>query len=66
MVVAELLIAGDQIPAMPLLDVAGRLKLPPAQMGGTCVKVGVWVGFTGTVIVVETAQGCAAALGVKV
>ena len=66
MVVAELLIAGDQIPAMPLLDVAERLKLPPAQIGGTCVKVGVWVGFTGTVIVVETAQGGAAALGVKV
>ena len=61
-----MLIAGDQIPAMPLLDIAGRLKLPPAQMGSTCVKVGVWVGFTDTVIVVVTAQGCTAALGVKV
>ncbi len=51
---------------MPLFDVAGRLKLPPAQIGGTCVKVGVCVGFTCTVMVVGMAQGCRAKFGVKV
>ncbi len=51
---------------MPLLDVAGRLKVSPEQIGATCVKVGVTLGFTVTVIVVVEAQGCSAALGVKV
>ena len=45
MIVCVLFIAGDQLPAMPLLDVAGRLKLPPEQIGETCVKLGVWVGL---------------------
>ena len=40
-VVAKLLIAGDQVPEMPSLELFGRLKLPPEQIGCTCVKVGV-------------------------
>jgi len=40
---------------MPLLDVAGRLKLPPEQIGGTCVKVGVWVGLIVSVTGVRVA-----------
>ncbi len=51
---------------MPLLDVAGRLKLPPAQMGGSCENTGTSIGFTATVMVVGMAQGCRAKFGVKV
>ena len=46
-----LLIAGAQLPAIPFIDVVGRVKEPPAQMGGICVKVGVWLGLTVIVIV---------------
>ena len=61
-----MLIAGDQVPVMPLLEMAGSVNEPPEQIGATCVKVGVTFGFTVTVIVVVEAQGCSAALGVKV
>ena len=50
-----LFILGDQLPAMPLLDIAGRLKVPPAQIGGTCVKLGVWVGLMVSVTCVRVA-----------
>ena len=55
-VVALVLIAGDQVPGMPSLDVAGRVKLVPSQTGATCVKVGVTFGSTVTVIVVVFAH----------
>lgn len=39
--------AGDQEPVIPLFDVVGKgNKVPPAQMAGTWVKVGVDVLFT--------------------
>ncbi len=49
---------------MPLLEVAGRLKVSPEQMGGTCVKVGVTLEFTVTVMVWGVAHS--PILGVKV
>ncbi len=51
---------------MPLLEVVGSVNEPPEQIGATCVKVGVTLGFTVTVMVWVEAQGCSAALGVKV
>ncbi len=34
--------AGAQVPVTPLLEVVGKAdKVPPLQMAGTCVKVGV-------------------------
>ena len=56
--------AGDQEPEMPLLEVDGSVKVPPEQMGGTCGKVGVTLGFTITVIVLTLAHW--SALGIKV
>jgi hypothetical protein len=32
-VVAELFIAGDQVPVIALLDVVGKVKVPPEQIG---------------------------------
>jgi hypothetical protein len=43
--------AGDQVPEIPLFDVVGRENVPPEQIAGTCVKVGVTFGLTVTVIV---------------
>ena len=40
-VVALLLMAGVQEPAMPLFEVVGKVKLPPIHMGAMAVKVGV-------------------------
>ena len=48
---------GLQLPVMPLVDAVGNaLKLPPEQIGATCVKVGVTFGFTVMVIVVVVAH----------
>ena len=48
--VAVLSKAGDQEPAILLLDVVGKaLKEPPEQIAATWVKVGVVSGFTATV-----------------
>lgn len=58
--------AGDQVPVMPLSEVAGSEKVPPEQMGCTWVKIGIRLEFTATVMVVVGAQGCSATLGVKV
>lgn len=56
-VVAVLLIAGDQVPVMLLLDVVGKLNDAPLQMGATCVNVGTTPGaFTVTVIVAVVTQ----------
>ena len=42
MVVCVLLIAGDQVPVIPLLDVVGRvLSVAPEQIGATASKLGV-------------------------
>jgi len=41
-VVEVLLIAGDHVPVIPLVEVVGNTdKLAPEQMELTCVKVGV-------------------------
>ena len=56
--------AGDQVPVMPLVEVAGRVKLLPVHTGPTCVKAGVMLELTVTVIVVAAAH--CPALGVKV
>ncbi|MNS59650.1 hypothetical protein D3C72_926120 [compost metagenome] len=65
MVVAVLLIAGDQVPMIPLLDCVGRAaKVVPAQMAGTCVNPGSTTGLTVIVIVVLPAHWFA--LGVNV
>ena len=56
--------AGLHVPLMPLLEVAGSVKVPPAQIAGTCVKVGIVVLFTITVMVVVAAHWLA--VGVKV
>jgi hypothetical protein len=63
-VVAVLLFAGDQVPVIPLLEVVGKVKLPPEQIGATWVNVGVVCGFTVTVSVVVVAH--CPAVGVKV
>jgi len=46
-----LLIAGDQVPVIPLFDVVGNAgKLAPEQIAATCVNVGIVFGFTVIVI----------------
>ena len=56
-VVAVLLIAGVQVPVMPLFEVAGRAASGSAlQIAGTGVKVGVIFGFTVIVNVVVVAH----------
>ena len=41
-VVVALLGAGDQVPVIPLFEVVGNAaSAAPAQISGTCVKVGV-------------------------
>ncbi|MNS59648.1 hypothetical protein D3C72_926100 [compost metagenome] len=60
-----MLIAGDQVPVIPLVDCVGNAdKAAPAQMAGTCVKVGSTTGLTVMVIVVLPAHWFA--LGVNV
>jgi hypothetical protein len=45
------LIAGDQVPVIPLFDVVGRVNVPPLQIAATCVNVGVTDVFTVKTIV---------------
>lgn len=64
-VVAVLLIAGLQVPLIPLLDVVGNAaSVAPEHIGATWVNVGVMTGFTVMVIVVLVAH--CPAVGVKV
>ena len=56
--------AGLQLPEMPLVEMAGKVILPPRQIAGIFAKVGVTGWLTVTVNVVVVAH-CAAA-GVKV
>ncbi len=52
-VVKVLFKAGVQVPEMPLSEVVGKgNKFPPAQIPGTCVKLGMVIGFTTMVMVV--------------
>lgn len=49
--------AGDQVPLTPLLEVVGKgFNVPPIQIAGTCVNVGVRIGLTTIVIVVVLAH----------
>ena len=55
--VAVLFKAGNQVPVMPLFDVVGNgARVPPTQIGGTCVKIGVTCEFTVIVIVAVVAH----------
>ncbi len=50
-VVAALLITGDQVPVIPLFEVVGNAdKVAPEQIELTCVNVGVGFGVTEIVI----------------
>jgi len=49
--------AGDQVPVMPFVEVAGRVdKVAPEQIGATALKVGVIFGLTVMVNVVVVAH----------
>ena len=63
-VVAVLLIAGDQIPVMLLFDVVGKVNVPPLHIAATWVNIGVLGWFTITVIVAVVAH--CPAIGVNV
>ena len=52
-----LLKAGDQVPAIPLFDIKGKVKGLPAQISGKVENVGVDTGFITIVITVLLAQG---------
>jgi hypothetical protein len=53
-VVALLFRAGDQLPVILFKEVVGNgLSIPPAQIGGTLLKVGVIFVATFTTVVVE-------------
>ena len=66
MVVAVLLIAGDHVPVIPLLEVVGNAaNAPPLHIGETAVKVGV-VGEEFTVIVKVVVVAHCPTVGVKV
>ena len=49
--------AGDQFPLIPLFESTGKAdKMPPEQIGETCVNVGVTFGFTEIIIVADVAH----------
>ena len=57
MVVEVLLIAGDHVPVIPLVEVVGNTdKLAPEQIAATCVKVGVVFDVTVIVMVAVVAH----------
>lgn len=52
-----LTVAGDHVPGMPFVDVAGSVgAVVPEQNAGICVNAGVTTGFTVMLIVVDVAQ----------
>lgn len=64
-VVAVLLIAGDQVPVIPLVEVVGKAGMvAPLQYGPTAANAGVMLGFMVIVKVVVVAHW--PAVGVKV
>jgi hypothetical protein len=56
-VVELLFTAGNQVPVMLFVEVAGKVNVPPAHIGATCVKIGVTGVFTTTVKVAVVAHG---------
>ena len=63
--VAVLLIDGDHVPVIPLLDDVGKAaSVAPEHIGATAVNVGVTLAVTTMVMVVVVAQS--PAVGVKV
>jgi hypothetical protein len=50
-VVVVLLMAGDQVPEIPLVELVGNVKLEPEQIGATWLKTGVICELIVTVIV---------------
>ena len=48
--------AGDQVPVMLLVEVVGKVKAVPLQIGPTCVNVGTVCGVMVTVMVVVVAH----------
>lgn len=66
-VVAVLLMAGDQAPVIPSREVAGSVKLPPLQIGLTELNVGTLLGgITVTCNVLEIAHCPGAGVNVYV
>jgi len=64
-VVAVLLIAGDHVPVIPLVEVVGSAaNVAPEQIGATCVNAGVTFEFTVITIVMFVVH--CPAFGVKV
>ena len=63
-VVAELFIAGLQLPVIPLVDVVGKEKFSPEQIGDIWLNVGVCLGVIFTIIVADVAHW--PELGIKV
>jgi hypothetical protein len=51
---------------MPFVDVVGKVNVPPAHIGATCVKIGVTGVFTATVNVAVDAHGFAVGVNVYV
>ena len=57
--------AGDQVPVIPLVEVVGRaVNVDPEQIGAIVAKVGVTIGFTVILNVVDVAH--TPVVGVKV
>ncbi len=64
-VVVVLIIAGDQVPSIPLFDVVGNAdNEAPEHIAATCVNVGVTLGFTTISIVDVLAHEPAAGVNV--
>jgi hypothetical protein len=55
-VVAVLFTAGDHVPVTPLLEVVGRVMVPPEQIGAMAVNVGTVEAFTVILVVEEPGQ----------
>ncbi len=55
-VVAALLIAGDQVPLMLLVEMEGNVKFTPAHTGAIGLKEVVTVGMTVTLLVADSAH----------
>ncbi len=51
-----LFIPGDHAPVIALLDVVGKVNVPPTQMGAIGLKAGAVDGFTVTLSIVVVAH----------
>ena len=58
------LIAGDHVPLIPLVEVVGSVNVPPSHIVGIGSNVGSTFGFTSTVIVVVFAHSVASGVNV--